>query len=1309
MIERQFLSKQKGIVMTGKQVKVALTGMILAAAGLGCALVGAEPADKPFKALVLPNTKKNVIADDYNPQIKDLGITPVYVTSGQVADGSAFDLLADCEMMLVPPPFEGRMTNGAEKVRAWIEKGGMFLMHDAVYPNRMKWLSDVDPALALKGHGNCRYVKMTPVEPVSPLLTTPRKVGYGGYWGHMGFVSNAVWRPVVQCPHSNHCNMAFARFGKGVGYASAQWQGDTTPMIVNLRANAALIANDLSLVSSDVKEPVAGDNAFVATVRNDGKAEQAVSLVYNGRDKSSVRIAAGETKEIVLKVRIAERGPRHARVTLECAGLKAYLFDNDVRIRRLFEVGSTRYRNLLSPGRRYEEIQFLSTVSPIDEKTEGAVARLEVVKDGQVLTSLDTPAVARGAMRTKARFPKDLKSGTYTVRGTLLSAAGGTLDADETAVEILEPVPGLTCIDEDMNFIVDDEPFLPLGMYHARMDEYDEVCENGINMIQQFGWHWSVSISEAFRRGMRVNFSPWEMSVEQHAAAYAHNPGLMMWYLQDEPGEKDIPKGIALNDAYHAADRLHPTYICSCTPALFDRFGVIADVFAPDPYPHTWDDPGIVGRWMDKAYEVCGDRNPLVCIPQSHLMETHSEWLAMTHLALCHRSKGVFWYCWSQQGGGTLGVGIKHNEHRKDLPVLVGRFRAMAPALLNTPEADYFVKDGVHGMSCRDPELGTRYMIVVNPQTNGAPLTAKVEWKGAAKANRVAKGAFGSADFPMADGVVDVRLAPLEFRTLAVDGPVPAPEVQPAPPAAPKADAKPVAVAAGGSIQAAVDAAEPGAVITVPAGTYAPFSSANKFVTVRAPEGPERTFIDAKGEGRAATLTAKPFGNLFGETNTVVEGFTLRNGRADRTRFNRHRGGLALGGTFRNCRFEGGTAQYGGAAAYARLEGCALRGNHATKSGGAGFCVTSSGSDFTDNTSDFDGGAVSFSEIEGGTVSGNRAGRDAGGMSYGAARGTTFLRNEAKRYGGAVYAQELITRSCVFAENRAGVAGGGAYSTVTELSTYVGNVAPKGGAVCRGAAEGCIVWKNDVAETTRVNRSLVGKDPKFVKGTYVPAASSPAVDLAGISVPRGETDAAGRARVIGVLTDAGAYEVGGAKVDRAAAGTPLSSDVSLEEEAAPLERVVALPAGKYVGKVSLKLRFRYRPKAKPGEIATLTFAEGDLAMRIGVITKGDYRNHVYGTVGYRQFVGSGSAGGGACERRKVSLKGFEKPNEWHEAVLTVDAAGRDAGVSAFTYDGVECAPDWPWCRDHRQTLKFSNGKLVLSPDVEFETVEVLSL
>ena len=1302
--------------MNRKQIKVVLSGVVLAAAGFGCALVGAEPAEKPFKALVLPNTKKNVIAGDYNPQMKNLGITPVYVTNEQVADGSAFDLLADCEMMLVPPPFEGRMTNGAEKVRAWFEKGGMILMHDAVYQNRLKWLPDVDPKLALKGHGDCRYVKMTPVEPVSPLLTTPLKVEYGGYWGHMEFVSNAVWRPVVQCPHSNHCNMAVARLGKGVAYASAQWQGDTTPMIVNLRANAALVANDLALVESDVKEPVAGDNTFVAKVRNDGKAAQTVSLVYNGREKASEKIAAGETKEIVLKVRITERGPQHARVTLECAGLKAYVFDNDVRIKELFEVGSTRYRNLLSLGRRFEEIQFLSTVSPIEEKTEGAVARLEVVKDGQVLSTLDTPAVARGAMRAKAKFPKSLKPGVYTVRGTLVGADGKPLHVNESQVEIVEPYPGLACIDEDMNFIVDEEPFLPLGIYHVLPEQYDEASEMGVNTINMFGWEWSYGITTAFERGLRVVMQPWQFKDEEHFRVYGHNPGLFQWYVVDEPGDKDIPKSQLRNDTLHATDKLHPTYLCSCTPAKFDRFGVIADVFAPDPYPHTWDDPGIVGRWMDKAFEVCGDRNPLICIPQSHLMETHEEWLAMTHMALCHRSKGVFWYCWAQQGGGTLDVGIRNNVHRKDLPTLIGRFRAMEPALLNVAESDYFVQDGVHGMTCRDPELGTRYMIVVNPLTNGAPVSAKVAWKGAKKDVARAKEAFAAGEgFAMKDGVVDITLKPLEFHTLAIEGPVPAPVMLP--PAPQKPQGAGVVRRVGPSaefktIQQAVDAAKPGDTILVAPGTYAPFATKNDFLTIRSEAGAEKTTIDAKGEGRCVTLTARPFANMYGETNTVVEGFTLTGGVADRTRLHKNRGGLALGGTLRNCVLTGGVAQYGGAAAYVRLEKCVLRGNRATKCGGAGAFVRAFDSTFEQNTSDFHGGAVFTSKIEGCRLVGNRARIYAGAMFYGDANRCVFEKNSCGESGGAVFTQDGLVRNSVFTANEAGVEGGGAWWSSVELSTFVGNKAPKGSGMTNGHyAEGCIFWQNDVSGIGRMSGTLVGVDPKFKPGTFVPSEDSPAVDFAGMT-PRtaDEPDLAGNLRLKGVRTDAGAYEAGAkpfkpflASETKVFTLTPEMSNATVRLE---------LPADKTIREITFRAKVRYAKDERKmgfGELASFVTDSGATAS-FGVYPGWPHaKGQVYGTVAYTCLVGSGKKEGEKRERIKETGKAKDAlltREQSHEIVFTVRAFGQDVSLSELVFDGKPGKPDHPWCEHHRQILELNSGTLTLKGRAALESLEI---
>lgn len=1262
---------------------------------------------KAFRALVLPDTEKNQIAHIYDPQIKTLGIHPVYVTQAQLTDGSAYDLLADCEMMLVPPAFAGRMTNGAEKVRSWLEKGGLFVMHDAVYPKRLAWLADVDPKLALKTSG-CSYGKKHPVEPVSPLLTTPRAIEYGGYWGHIELLTNTVWRKLVACDHAMGCNVALARYGKGVGLVVAPWQGDSTPMILNLRANAALVANDLTLISSEVAAPVAGDNTFRAKIRNDGQSAQAVSLVFNGCEKTTVTIAPGETGDLVLSVRIITRGLQRVRVALECAGLSSYLYDNDIRIRELFEVGSTRYRNLLSPGRRFEEIQFLSTVSPIDEKTDGAVARLDVMKGGQVISTLDTPAVARGPMRAKAKFPKSLAPGVYTVRGTLISASGTPLHVDESSVEILEPYPGLACVDEDMNFIVDEEPFLPIGLYHVKPEQYDEAAEMGINMIDMFGWEWSIGITSAFERGLRVILHPWQHKDADHAKTYGHNPGLFQWYIVDEPGDAQVPGSRLRNETFHATDKLHPTYLCSCTPHKFEVYGELADVLAPDPYPHTWDDPGIVGRWMDKAYEIYGDCKPLVCIPQSHLMETHREWLAMSHMALCHRSKGVFWYCWAQQGGGDLGVGIRNNEHRKDLPALIGRIRAMAPALLNAAESDYFVTEGVHGMTCRDPELGTRYMIVVNPLTNGAPVSAKVAWKGARKDITRAQEAFVVGDgFAMKNGVVDITLKPLEFRTLAVEGPVPAPIMLPPAPAKPSG--KGVVRHVGRTqkfktIQAAIDVSKPGDTILVAPGVYAPFSTSNNYLTIKSKAGAAKTTIDARGVERCVTLTARPFANMHGETNTVVEGFTLTGGVANQTRLHRNRGGLALGGTLRNCVLTKGVAQYGGAAAYARLEKCVLKGNRATKCGGAGAFVTACDSLFEKNASDFHGGAVFSSSIEGCRLIDNTAKHDAGAMYYGNADRCVFMRNTCAGNGGAVFSQDGSARNCIFDANVAGISGGGVYWSTVALSTFVGNKAPKGSGIAKSyAAEGCIFWQNDVADTPRLAGSLIGIDPQFKADTYIPRPDSPAVDRAGIAAKGAdERDAAGRPRLKGMSTDAGAYEVG-AKAEK----RRLSASVVVYAKGSD---TVSFPADVDVRGMMVRIKFRYDEKSgRLGEIVRYV-GENGTGFRVGVYSgRPGTKGQVYGAVDYIATIGSAKKDGEKCDRTKVTdrekAKDF-KFGVWHEAVLKINAYGADTAVSEFTVDGERGDVNYPWCRSHGQILRLGPGKVTVSSTVEIGDLEI---
>lgn len=1288
-------------------------------AGLLTAASAFADSSAAFTALVLPATsgKKPGISRAYDHQIERLGIRAIYATPEEVDSGRAWEKLGACDMILVPPEFAGRATNRVERLRDWLKNGGYFFLHDAVYPKRLVWLKDIDPRLELRC-GGCQYKPRKPVLRHS-LVSRPQTLACGGYWGHLSCPTGTLWEMVYDCPHSTngHCGMALSRYGKGVILVNSQYQGDTTKLIQNLQANAALLANQLSLESLSAGTPSAGENRFAAEVRNEGAGPQKVELLFNGESSPAV-IPPQSSRTLTLRQVIARRGLQRFRLTLRCNGKESVLFDREVRIRNLFEIGSTRYRNLLSPGRRFDRIEFFSTLSPIDEQVDGARVILETISKGKVVGREETSAQI-GAFKSRAHIPLNLPPAIYDIRGSLISRNGQVLATDETQVEILPPTPGLTCIDEDLNFIVDEEPFLPLGLYHVSPAQYDEAMSTGINMINQFGWEWSQSITKAFERGCRVVFQPFQFGNKGNVEHYAHNPGLMQWYLLDEPGEADIPRGEAMNREFHQFDKTHPTYLVSCTPKLFNRFGVMVDVFAPDPYPHTWDTPEIVAHWMDEAYAVCGDKHPLICIPQSHLMETHEEWLAMTHLALCHRSRGVFWYCWRQSGGGTLGVGIRNNSHRQDLPLLIGRFRAMAPALLNSSSTDYFVTNGIHGMTCQDSELGTRYMIVVNPATNGVPLSATICWKGAEHTNQVARAAFCGRNFPMENGIVQLSLKPLEYGILAVDGPVPPPVLLPPEPAKPSAQGRTHRVGPHEpfkTIQAAIDLASPGDEIVVEPGIYAPIVSSNAYLVIRAVKGPEETIIDGGMTQRCAQLTARPFGPMAGETNTVLVGFTLRNGRASRARLQRNRGGLAIGGTFRDCHFTGGGAQYGGALAYGRAEMCRFFRNQATKCGGAMAFSVGFDCRFEENGCDFDGGAVAFSELSGCHLSGNRAGRDAGAMYFGDADRSVFLANRAGRNGGAVFTQDGEVRNCLVVSNRADCAAGGVYWSPIRFSTIVDSSAP----VASGLAglgddnlvEGCLIWRNSAEGISRGAGTLIDQNPRFVPGSFIPAKDSPAVGFAKLS-PRGplERDLAGKLRLQGAATDAGAYEA------LSATSHPVAYTPQVLFDCRPLDGELResidlsgkWPTASAVDSLTLSVRFRYakNPKQSPfGELLCLEMPKG-VKVEIGTCSKraNCHPGQFYGTVSYRQRLNGDGSKWRPKQRTKLSPRSqTAKRGNWHEIKFTVRANGYGKHISQLLVDGVEAPVDFPWCEEHNEQLFFAAPKLHLSESAEFERI-----
>lgn len=221
------------------------------------------------------------------------------------------------------------------------------------------------------------------------------------------------------------------------------------------------------------------------------------------------------------------------------------------------------------------------------------------------------------------------------------------------------------------------------------------------------------------------------------------------------------------------------------------------------------------------------------------------------------------------------------------------------------------------------------------------------------------------------------------------------------------------------SLQRIVDSAPPGAVVDVPAGSYAPIYTRGKAITLRASDGPERTVIDAsllRSEGvtnRCATLAsgrlARRHSRLFdrlqhayqlplsflvpdvggpssmrlaaklappqfppegGLDGTVLQGFTLRGGHADI-------GGGVFGGTLVDCVLEGNLAEFcGGGAFGSRLVRCTVRGNVAAWMGGGAW-----------------GGST-----EDCTVAGNAAQDFGGGVWGGAHSGLSATNNLARHH-----------------------------------------------------------------------------------------------------------------------------------------------------------------------------------------------------------------------------------------------------------------------------------------------------------------------
>ncbi len=647
--------------------------------------------------------------DEWDADLNELGwlFDKFEVTQAE----NLWDRLGDYDILLMAALTtaldDSFMVSGADRLRPWLEAGGLLIYTDANYPEHIGWLDEV-------GLGG--------------LKVETGGTGRSGSWrlrgangehliGGAGIHKTGEDRPFVYCRHQKPgfrpvvwrwllpesrgwSELAKSRAGaKGLVHHVGNGMVVATCLFKGMRCGGEALQH-VHLASRRLAGKASISNFHCGGGEVSGALVQETTSRCTFVDAGPHGVAIAETTDSLLRCRSGLVPGRH-RYSL-------YLYGQNDRVPALRVAGTWHREPIVqfadwSQDWHFAESELIcylwSELCDVYGRVEGTVSLYEARQSegvwepvGQALRQGEWGGFATDGCARIELSIADLEPGQYIVRAQgkthfsayikslyvlpdrLLPSSRPPLDWAPQLVDITKrlaigPIrperPPAVAFDVS-GLSIDRKHFFPLGFFAVHKDSLPILAANGFNAT--CGGGGQEYLDTAWENGLRVFGScSWDLDkLRWNTSRFREHPALMGYYVMDEPSNSGhtIAQLREMNKIIEDRDPMRPKFFIDNDPLEFPSCIPEVDIIMLDPYCIAGPKASLnrIVRDMNYARDISRrtDRGekPVFVVLQAHpyggealTMPTPEQIRAETYLAITEGARGVFYFLFEEIDG----------------------------------------------------------------------------------------------------------------------------------------------------------------------------------------------------------------------------------------------------------------------------------------------------------------------------------------------------------------------------------------------------------------------------------------------------------------------------------------------------------------------------------------------------------------------------------------------------------------------------------------------------------------------------------